>query len=72
MKANITCDYCGCNDKRTYYMISLTSVTNRDNSCTKLICDKCAERIGITLDEIIDKRDIDAVLEEIENDPLKE
>jgi len=72
MRTNFTCDYCGCSDKRTYYMISLTSITDRSNSCTKIICDKCTEKIGFALDEILDKRDIDDTLKEIENDLLKD
>ena len=67
MKVNISCDYCGRTDKCTMYMITLTSITDRSNSCTKVICDKCAERLGMTLDEILDKRDVDAALKEIEN-----
>lgn len=72
MKVNVVCDYCRCTDKRTYYMITLTSVTDRSNSCTKVICDKCAERLGMTLDGILTKRDVDEVLKEIETDILGE
>ena len=72
MRANITCDYCSCSDKRTYYMITLTSITDRANSCTKIICDRCSERIGMTLDGILNKRDVDDVLKEIENDILED
>lgn len=68
MRVNISCDYCGRTDKCTMYMITLTSITDRSNSCTKVICDECAERLGMTLDEILDKRDIDDVLKEIEGD----
>lgn len=67
MKVSISCDYCGRMDKCTMYMITLTSITDRSNSCTKVICDKCAERLGMTLDEILVKRDVDAALKEIEN-----
>ena len=52
------------------YMITLTSITDRRNSCTKVICDKCAEHLGMTLDEILDKRDVDDVIKEIEKDML--
>lgn len=72
MKVNIVCDYCGCTGKRTYYMIALTSITDRSNSCTKVICDKCSERLGMTLDGILNKRDVDEVLKEIENDILED
>lgn len=51
-------------------MITLTSITDRSNSCTKVICDKCAERLGMTLDGILTKRDVDDVLKEIETDIL--
>ena len=70
MKVNISCDYCRYTNKCTMYMITLTSITDRTNSCTKVICDKCAERLGMTLDGILDKRDVDDVLKEIENDIL--
>lgn len=72
MRVNISCDYCGCSDKRTYYMIALTDISDRSNSCTKVICDKCAERLGMTLDGILTKRDIDETLKEIEGDILEE
>ncbi len=70
MRVNISCDYCGLTDKCTMYMITLTSITDRSNSCTKVICDKCAERLGMTLDGILNKRDVDEVLKEIETDIL--
>ena len=70
MKVDISCDYCRRTDKCTMYMINLTSFTDRSNSCTKVICEKCAERLGMTLDEILDKRDVDDVISEIENDIL--
>lgn len=73
MRVNISCDYCRCTtDKRTYYMITLTSITDRSNSCTKVICDRCAERLGMTLDGILTKRDVDDVLKVIETDILNE
>lgn len=70
MKLDISCDYCRCSNKCTMYMITLTSITDRSNSCTKVICDKCAERLGMTLDEILDKRDVDDEIRGIENDIL--
>ena len=72
MRANISCDYCGCSDKRTYYLISLTSITDRSNSCTKVICDKCTERLGLTLDAILTKREVDDALKEIEDGLFEE
>lgn len=72
MRINISCNYCECSDKRTYYMLTLTSFTDRSNSCTKVICDKCAARLGDILESILDKRDIDAALRDIENDLLEE
>lgn len=68
MKVNISCDYCGRTDKCTMYMINLTSITDTSDSCSKHICDKCTERLGLTLEEILDKRDIDDAIKEIEND----
>ena len=72
MRPNISCAYCGCYDKRTYYVLSLTSITDTSNSSTKVICDKCIERVGIVLDSRLDKRDIDTAIKEIEDDLLDE
>lgn len=72
MRPNISCDYCGCCDKRTYYMLTLTSITDTSNTCSKVICDKCSERLGLTLDAILTKRDVDDALREIEDDLLEE
>lgn len=72
MKVKLVCDYCRCTDNRTYYMITLTSITDMSDSCTKVICDRCAERLGMTLDGILNKRDVDEVLKEIETDILGE
>ena len=69
MKVNLVCDYC--HGQKDLYMITLTSITDRSNSCTKIICNECAERFGMTLDEILDKRDIDETLKEIEGDILE-
>lgn len=71
MKVDISCDYCRCSKKCTMYMITLTSITDRSNSCTKVICEKCAEHLGMTLDEILDKRDVDDEISEIENNILR-
>lgn len=72
MRVNISCNYCGCSDKRTYYMLTLTSITDSSNSCTKVICDKCAERLGLTLDAILTKRDVDDALRDIEDGLFEE
>lgn len=67
MRVNTSCDYCSCSDKRTYFMLTLVNITDRSDTCTKVICDKCTERLGLTLEAILDKRDIDETLKEIEN-----
>lgn len=72
MRVNISCDYCRRTNKCTMYMITLTSITDRSNSCTKVICENCAESLGMTLGEILDKRDVNDALKEIENDILGE
>lgn len=72
MRASISCDYCGCSDKRTYFMLTLTSITDRSDTCTKVICENCTERLGLTLDAILTKRDIDEALKEIEDDLFDE
>lgn len=60
--------------KQTCYVVGIDITnypnTDRSNSCTKVICDKCAERLGMTLDEILDKRDVDDEIRGIENDIL--
>ena len=71
MRVKLVCDYCHGSGQRDLYMITLTSITDRSNSCTKVICNECAERLGMTLDEILDKRDIDETLKEIEGDILE-
>lgn len=70
MRINLVCDYC--RNKTDLYMITLTNVSDRNNSCTKIICSKCAERLGMTLDAILNKRDIDDALKEIENDIIED
>lgn len=72
MTLELVCDYCRNEDETDLYTITLTNVPNRKNSCTKIICSKCAERIGMTLDAILDKRDIDEALKEIENDIIED
>ena len=72
MTLELVCDYCHRSDQKYLYFISLTNVADRSNACTKVICDKCAERLGMILDAILDKRDIDEALKEIEGDILEE
>ena len=72
MRVNISCNYCGCSDRRTYFMLTLTSITDRSDSCTKVICDKCTDRLGLTLDAILTKRDVYDALKEIEDDLFEE
>jgi len=72
MRVNISCNYCGCSDRRTYFMLTLTSINDRSDTCTKIICDKCTDRLGLTLDAILTKRDVDDALKEIEDDLFEE
>jgi hypothetical protein len=53
-------------------MITLTGIKNTKNTCSKIICPKCANHISALLDSILDKRDIDETLKEIEGDILEE
>ena len=53
-------------------MITLTNISDRSDSCTKVICEKCTDRLGLTLDSILTKRDVDDVLKEIEDDLLED
>lgn len=72
MNVNLVCDYCHRSDQKDLFMITLTGIKNTKNSCSKIICPKCANRIGTLLDSILDKRDIDESLKEIEGDILEE
>jgi hypothetical protein len=72
MKVELTCDYCHCADQKDLYMITLTGIKNTKNTCSKIICPKCAYHIGTLLDGILDKRDIDETLKEIEGDLLED
>ena len=71
MRVNLVCDYCRCPDQKDLYMITLTGIKDRSNSCSKIICSKCADHIGTLLDSILDKRDIDETLKEIENEIIE-
>ena len=72
MEFNLVCDYCHCSEQKDLYMITLTGIKNTKNTCSKIICPKCAYHIGTLLDSILDKRDIDETLKVIENDLLEE
>lgn len=70
MELNLVCDYCHCSDQKDLYMITLTGIKNPKNTCSKIICPKCAYHIQTLLDGILDKRDIDETLKEIEGNIL--
>lgn len=71
MTFDLVCDYCHCSEQKDLYMITLTGIKNTKNSCSKIICQKCAYHIQTLLDGILDKRDIDDTLKEIEGDFLE-
>lgn len=72
MKVDLVCDYCHCSKQKDLFMITLTGIKNTKNTCSKIICPKCANHISALLDSILDKRDIDETLKEIEGDLLEE
>lgn len=72
MTVNLVCDYCHQSEQKDLYMITLTGIKNTKNTCSKIICPKCAYHIGTLLDCILDKRDIDETLKEIEGDILED
>jgi hypothetical protein len=53
-------------------MITLTGIKDTKNTCSKIICPKCAYHIQTLLDSILDKRDIDETLKDIEGDILED
>ena len=71
MTFDLVCDYCHCSEQKYLYMITLTGIKNTKNTCSKIICQKCAYHIQTLLDGILDKRDIDDTLKEIEGDILE-
>lgn len=71
MKVELVCDYCHCSEQKDLFMITLTGIKNTKNTCSKIICPKCAYHIQTLLDSILDKRDIDATLKEIEGNILE-
>lgn len=71
MRFDLVCDYCHCADQKDLFMITLTGIKKTKNSCSKIICPKCANHIGTLLDSILDKRDIDETLKEIEGNILE-
>ena len=72
MKVELLCDYCHCSEQKDLYMITLTGIKNTKNTCSKIICPRCAYHIQTLLDGILDKRDIDETLKDIENDMLED
>ena len=72
MTLNLVCDYCHHSEQKDLYMITLTGIKDTKNTCSKIICPKCANHIGTLLDSILDKRDIDETLKDIEGDILEE
>lgn len=72
MHLELVCDYCHCADQKDLYMITLTGIKNTKNSCSKIIYPKCAYHIGTLLDSILNKRDIDETLKDIENNLLED
>ena len=72
MKVELICDYCHCSNQKDLYMITLTGIKNTKNTCSKIICPKCAYHIQTLLNGILDKRDIDETLKEIEGDIINE
>ena len=71
MTFDLVCDYCHCSEQKDLYMITLTGIKNTKNTCSKIICPKCAYHIQTLLDSILHKRDIDDTLKEIEGDILE-
>lgn len=67
MRLNVVCDYCNGSNGRDLFILTLTNLKNREDSCTKIICDKCFSHLSTTLDAILDKRDINDALKDIEN-----
>lgn len=72
MRVTFVCNYCQRREERELYMITLTSITNMKDTCTKIICSKCMSHISAVLNGILDKRDIDDTLKEIEGDILED
>lgn len=72
MTLNLVCDYFHQSEQKDLYMITLTGIKNTKNTCSKIICPKCANHIGTLLDSILDKRDIDEALKDIEGDILED
>ena len=72
MTVNLVCDYCHGSEQKDLFMITLTGIKNTKNSCSKIICPKCTYHIQTLLDGILDKRDIDETLKEIEGDIMED
>lgn len=67
MHLDLECASCHSSKQKDLYMITLTGIKNMKNTCSKIICPKCAYHIGTLLDSILDKHDIDETLKDIEN-----
>lgn len=67
MELNLVCDYCHCSDQKDLYMITLTGIKNTKDTCSKIICPKCAYHIQTLLNSILDKRDIAETIKKIED-----
>ena len=67
MRLNMVCDYCNSSGDPDLFIITLTNLKNLKDSCTKIICSKCVSHLSTTLDAILDKRDINDALKDIEN-----
>lgn len=72
MRVTFVCDYCQRPEERELFMITLTSIKNMKDTCTKIICSKCMSHVSAVLDGILDKRDIDDTLKEIEGNILED
>ena len=68
MRIELLCDYCRRSEQRDLFMLTLTNVKDLKDSCTKVICSDCVSNISSVLDDILDRRDINDTLREIESD----
>ena len=71
MRVTFVCDYCQRPEERELFMLTLTDIKNLKDTCTKVICSKCMSHVSTVLDGILDKRDIDDTLKEIEGNILE-
>ena len=71
MRVTFVCNYCQRPEERELFMLTLTDIKNLKDTCTKVICSKCMSHVSTVLDGILDKRDIDDTLKEIEGNILE-